>query len=97
MTAAEITPSTDEIRQAYQYTDDGLDFRRARDRRGAEFDRWLAEHDAETRRKALEEAETAVGASAANPHVTFIEGIINSVLRSAADRIHLLIESETRS
>lgn len=37
----EIT--TEEVREAYQMTEDGLDFKKAFFRRGEEFDEWLAE------------------------------------------------------
>lgn len=43
------TPTTDEIREAYVMTGDGLDFKSAAERRGEEFDLWLAQHDAEVR------------------------------------------------
>ena len=41
----EYTPTTHDVREAYQATDEGLDFRRVYQERGQEFDRWLTEHD----------------------------------------------------
>lgn len=38
----EYTPTTDEIRESYQMSGDGLDFKSVAERRGEEFDRWLA-------------------------------------------------------
>lgn len=37
--ADDYTPSMDDLREAYEYMGDGADFRSARDRRRAEFDR----------------------------------------------------------
>jgi hypothetical protein len=45
----QFTPTTEEIREAYALSDDGLDFKSAAERRGHDFDRWLAAHDAEVR------------------------------------------------
>lgn len=46
-TDADYTPSVAEIRSAYVYTDDGLDFKRIALLRGEAFDRWLAQHEAQ--------------------------------------------------
>jgi hypothetical protein len=40
------TPDTEEVRESYQSTGDGLDFKRRYNERGEEFDRWLEAHDA---------------------------------------------------
>lgn len=40
-------PTTAEVREAYQMTGDGLDFKAAARRRGEEFDAWLALQQAE--------------------------------------------------
>ena len=50
------TPSETEVREAYQMTGDGLDFKKASERRGEEFDRWLAAVKRETAAQALEDA-----------------------------------------
>ena len=59
--SAEYTPSTKNVRDCYVYADAGHDGSlRAPERvSGAEFDRWLAVHDRETRAEALEEAAEA--------------------------------------
>lgn len=51
------TPLMAELREAYQLSDDGLDFKSAFARRGAEFDRALAAHDESVRAEARAEAE----------------------------------------
>lgn len=38
-------PTTEDVRDAYQSTGEGLDFKRVWHERGAEFDYWLAERD----------------------------------------------------
>lgn len=38
---SENMPTTEEVREAYQSKDDGLDFKRAFHERGAAFDAWL--------------------------------------------------------
>lgn len=35
------TPTTEEVREFYQSSEDGLDFKRRFFERGAEFDRWF--------------------------------------------------------
>lgn len=45
--SSEYTPPTEEVREAYQMTGDGLDFRVFAARRGEEFDCWLASVRAE--------------------------------------------------
>ena len=40
----QYTPTTAEVREAYQGTGDGLDFKRRYAERGEEFDRWLEKH-----------------------------------------------------
>ena len=56
----EYTPTTHDVREAYQATDEGLDFRRVYQERGQEFDRWLTEHDRQVAERAWDEALTHV-------------------------------------
>lgn len=44
-------PTYEEVRQGYVFSGDGLDFKKAADRRSEEFELWLAEHDAEVIRQ----------------------------------------------
>lgn len=45
---------TEEVREAYQSTGDGLDFKRRWLERGEEFDAWLRDHDDDVRRDCSE-------------------------------------------
>lgn len=40
------TPTDAEVREAYQMSEDGIDFKGAFFQRGRDWDAWLAEHDA---------------------------------------------------
>jgi len=53
---SEYTLTTDEVRESYQGTGDGLDFKHRFFERGEAFDRWLAEHTAARERAAAEKA-----------------------------------------
>lgn len=57
-------PTTAEVREAYQSTGDGLDFKHRFFERGAEFDRWLAEECRAAAEKAWDDAMTFIYANA---------------------------------
>lgn len=54
MSDSEYAPTWDEMRECYQASNDGLDFKRRFNERGEEADRWLTAHDAEVARAAAE-------------------------------------------
>ena len=54
---SDYTPSTEEVRESYQSTGDGLDFKRRYFARAGEFDRWLQAVKAEEWNEALTHVE----------------------------------------
>jgi hypothetical protein len=86
----EYTPTTEQVREAYQMTGDGLDFKRAAEQRGGAFDRWLADHDKAVRQVTLQDAaDAAMGPS--------VSGILHdgATARDIAGAIRVLAEGDT--
>jgi hypothetical protein len=52
--------SVEELRERYQLSEDGLDFKRVAEERGLVFDAWLAEHDRQVEAAALEDYASAL-------------------------------------
>jgi hypothetical protein len=81
------TPDTEEVRESYQSTGDGLDFKRRYNERGEEFDRWLEAHDAalivEHERVLAERAapqEWEYGVTYTGHHVVSVQFTLESAL-----------------
>ena len=90
--AEPFTPTTEEVRESYQSTDDGLDFKRRFFERGEEFDRWLEQERRAAALKALEAAETVVRPTFTLHSNTKDDPIerANKALHTAADQIKKL-------
>ena len=76
----DYTPTLDELREAYQATGDGLDFKRRHDERAAEFDRAIAKVKADALREAGERYEPLVGGP-------YFPKVVSCFLRAEAARI----------
>ena len=68
MSDTERTPTTEEVREAYQGSGEGVDFKRVHEEQGREFDRWVADLIQAERHEAWESGYLAGIDDTANAH-----------------------------
>lgn len=81
-------PTIEDIREAYQFSGEGMDFKRVFREQGVKFDDFMAAHDAEVARNAAANAlREAVHLFEASPVIYTANTSARSRLADEADRI----------